>query len=768
MDRTVLQINRHNGFEPIPPTIINMLSLHGVDMQRSTQRYTVFDKTVLFPYLIIGSVQTFYPVYIPNSAARRSWELHPLGNPRAIEYAAKQCGIQPLLIFEKDIDMYGLDTVVYCISEKVNPVLRDKNKVSVSLNPHDQCIDIFFDSDVVGRANFTLSATAISISQWYSILPPDLWLEKAAQALTLDNNKRVLKFSFHPHGITDTEGMMFFSRKMEHKKSNVIIKGQGHIVRSDGWIAYITLPYHEGKEMFSEKTPVRTPPPLRYPYHEAHQKVVDDNKKVKNNVVLKRKLSPDNPPEVSELSASSHQYALFLCVKGHHYYAELRSQLRYGCPVCSGHTVIPGVNDLATTDPNVAVLWDYDGSFPYQPTDVSRKSDKVVSWLCPVSNTSWQAPVSNTVENKVSPYVAHRKLLPGFNDIATRFPELVPLWDKSNPISLDSVLSISHPGSFLWKCPTCHGQWERMISSMVKRPYCAVCSKTYTTTSSRGEKELLGYIQKILGEDTIIIANNRSTIAPYELDIYIPDHSIAIEYNGLYWHTESAGKDRNYHYNKWRECRDRGIQLITIWEDEWRDKRELVKKMLAHKLGVSGDTRTFARKTTVVQLESSVAREFCDTHHIQGAANGSTYLGLEDKAGELVAVSVWRKNKDVLYLERYCTSTTVVGGMGKLLKAGKSWARDNSCYKIVTFADHQVSDGNLYETLGFTKDKELSPDYKYVIDGQRKHKFGYRLKRFQSDPQLLYREGYTETQLAQLNGLERVWDCGKTRYVMEV
>ena len=66
------------------------------------------------------------------------------------------------------------------------------------------------------------------------------------------------------------------------------------------------------------------------------------------------------------------------------------------------------------------------------------------------------------------------------------------------------------------------------------------------------------------------------------------------------------------------------------------------------------------------------------------------------------------------------------------------------------------------------EDKELSPDYKYVIDGHRKHKFGYRLKRFQSDPGILYREGYTETQLAALNGLERVWDCGKTRYVMDL
>ena len=60
--------------------------------------------------------------------------------------------------------------------------------------------------------------------------------------------------------------------------------------------------------------------------------------------------------------------------------------------------------------------------------------------------------------------------------------------------------------------------------------------------------------------------------------------------------------------------------------------------------------------------------------------------------------------------------------------------------------------------------KELAPDYMYIVNGERKHKFGYRLKRFQSDPELKYVVGLTERELAALNGLERVWDAGKTRY----
>ena len=105
-------------------------------------------------------------------------------------------------------------------------------------------------------------------------------------------------------------------------------------------------------------------------------------------------------------------------------------------------------------------------------------------------------------------------------------------------------------------------------------------------------------------------------------------------------------------------------------------------------------------------------------------------------------------------------------GMGKLLKEGKNIALKYHCSKIVTFSDHQFSDGGLYEKLGFTLDKDLAPDYRYLSQGARKHKFGYRIERFKNDPELIYKEGLTERELARLNGLERIWDCGKSRYVM--
>lgn len=85
--------------------------------------------------------------------------------------------------------------------------------------------------------------------------------------------------------------------------------------------------------------------------------------------------------------------------------------------------------------------------------------------------------------------------------------------------------------------------------------------------------------------------------------------------------------------------------------------------------------------------------------------------------------------------------------------------------RVITFADRGVSDGGLYESQGFVVDRELEPDYMYVVGSKRQHKFAYRKARFEKDTNLKFEKGLTERQLANLNGLLRVYDAGKTRWV---
>lgn len=506
------------------------------------------------------------------------------------------------------------------------------------------------------------------------------------------------------------------------------------------------------------------------------------------------------------------------------------------CPYCSGQMVLPGFNDLATTHPDVVQHWDY-GRNDLDPSGVSAGSKKRMWWICDEGH-SWQVAVHDKVHyNIVCPYCSNKKVLVGFNDLATTYPEYAQkvssqstvqptevtfgskrklVWEcedghmfeaspekvigagrwcpycSGNKVSnLNSLAAkrprvaaefdeerngkTAHEVSYAsnkkhwWCCRQCGLFWEaRVLNRTINHTGCPQCAARFSTQ----EKELYDFVEGILPAGSVIRCNVRSVIPPKELDIYIPGKNIAIEFNGLYWHSEAAGKDRSYHYEKWLACKNKGIQLITIWADQWVNTPGVVKNMLTAKLGLC--TGSLGARTTTVDenLSTAVVRRFMDSYHIQGFASSTYHVGLRDRDGELVAVSSWRKNKDKLYLDRYATSRHVVGGLGKLLKRGIGFALERDCSEIITFADHEVSDGGLYETLGFDCAGMIPPEYKYVspLDGYatRHHKFGFRLRRFRQDPRLEFREGYTERQLAELNGLSRIYDCGKTRYVMAV
>lgn len=468
------------------------------------------------------------------------------------------------------------------------------------------------------------------------------------------------------------------------------------------------------------------------------------------------------------VSASSGTLAWWLDDDGNSYQMTIEKKCArgQGSPFKAGKRV-SDTNSLAACYPELAAQWDRNRN-SNTPDDVTCGSSKKVWWICPDTGLSWQSTPKSRVHSghTRSPYMTGKRVAVGYNDLATVNPDVAGELSPKNDCSAHDIVAGSKK-SLLWVCSQCGYEWLATADNRIRNhsgcPRCFIASKI-----SMAEEEMSDYVKSILPGDASVKTSCRRVISPQELDIYIPSHGIAIEFNGLYWHSEARGKDNRYHYNKWRACKDKGIQLITVWEDDWRDRKDVVKSMLAHKLGVAHQRRTYARNTTVHQVPRDQVRVFCDAHHIQGYARGSVYLGLYDNADKLIAVSVWRENSVNAYLERYCTAHTIVGGMGKLLSAGKRWAKEHNCTRIITFSDHEVSDGSLYRTLGFTPDKELALDYKYIVGGKRTHKFGYRLKRFRTDPNLRYQEGMTERELACLNGLERVWDCGKTRWVLGI
>jgi len=278
---------------------------------------------------------------------------------------------------------------------------------------------------------------------------------------------------------------------------------------------------------------------------------------------------------------------------------------------------------------------------------------------------------------------------------------------------------------------------------------------------STAEKEISDLLSH---HDIIHETNTRSVIPPYELDIFVPKHNLAIEYCGLYWHSTAVNKSKNYHLNKLQLCSESGIRLITLFEDEWIHNKEIVKNKLIHLLNKNKNKSIYARSCKIKIIDSKTKKDFFDKNHIQGDGPSSINIALTHN-DKIVACIAFIKNSKKYTLNRYATSEKVVGGFSKLLKY---FQRNYEWNEIITFADLRWSDGSLYEKTGFKLQKVLSPDYYYVDlrNIKRLHKFNFRHKNL---PNILekYDPNLSESENAKINNWHRIYNCGLKKYVLE-
>ena len=278
---------------------------------------------------------------------------------------------------------------------------------------------------------------------------------------------------------------------------------------------------------------------------------------------------------------------------------------------------------------------------------------------------------------------------------------------------------------------------------------------------SVGEEQLSTFIASLIPK-TLVLNNDRDVIAPNELDVYIPSLNLAVEYCGLYWHSDRF-KNRTYHADKLDACNAKGVRLLTIFEDEWIGKTDIVKKKLKSILRTDDCSVVYARNTTVVAVTNATKKSFFDRNHIQGNGPGSITYGLRYD-NEVVAVMTFvNKGCGEYVLNRYATSCRVPGGFSKLLK---HFQRHHEWKKLVSFADRRWSEGQLYEKTGWIQDKVLSVDYYWTKNNQRFHKFGFRHKQLASKL-VNYDPSLSEHWNCKNHGYDKIYNCGLKRYVLK-
>lgn len=296
------------------------------------------------------------------------------------------------------------------------------------------------------------------------------------------------------------------------------------------------------------------------------------------------------------------------------------------------------------------------------------------------------------------------------------------------------------------------------VETYLNTPHSRSCIKK--SNRSKPEDDIIKYLNEI----GFYPKNNlNSIIPPYSLDIYIPEKNLAIEFNGLYWHSEKY-KNKNYHLDKTLLCRESGIDLIHVWEDDWELRGEIIKSIISNRLGVTS-RRVYARNCKIKECNNHATSEFLNKNHIQGYNKFSKSLGLY-LGDELVSLMTFgfrsTNGKREYELIRFCNkiNTLVTGAASKIF----SYFMKNNpdIDTIISYADRSVFGGGLYKELGFSHIRHSGPNYWWVVDGVRRHRFSFNKKKLVS-------RGYdplkTEVQIMTELGHFRIWGSGQDRWV---
>jgi predicted NAD-dependent protein-ADP-ribosyltransferase YbiA (DUF1768 family) len=318
-----------------------------------------------------------------------------------------------------------------------------------------------------------------------------------------------------------------------------------------------------------------------------------------------------------------------------------------------------------------------------------------------------------------------------------------------------------------FKCLKCDNIFTSTVLGSGKIPICRKCNPTFTET------HISNKIKEVLDLYSInYIQNDRRLINPYELDFYLPEHNLAFEINGNYYHSEiGGGKDKFYHIDKTKLANHKNVKVIQLYEDEIIQNFEIVKSKILHFIGKQ-ENKIYARKCVLKLIDNKTSRKFLDENHLQGNSKSSVKLGLyhQDK---LVSVMTFSKGRVVTSnsgweLIRFCNKkyTSVIGSFNKLLNY---FTKNYEFDELITYCDIRWSGIKPEDTVYYKNNLKFvgftPPSYWYM---DRKN-YNYRLHRFNFRKSKLVSEGFdvnkTEWDIMKERGFDRIWDCGTMKFI---
>jgi hypothetical protein len=283
---------------------------------------------------------------------------------------------------------------------------------------------------------------------------------------------------------------------------------------------------------------------------------------------------------------------------------------------------------------------------------------------------------------------------------------------------------------------------------------CTICNVAKPIVSN-GEKEIFNWLSSYIECEQ----SNRKVLNGSELDVYIPLKNYAIEYNGIYWHSDLF-KEKDYHLNKTMLAKENNVNLIHVWEDLWLHKKDIVKGRILSKLNIKQDT-IGARECYVKEVTCVESTQFLNDNHLQGSIYGYKYVALYNKENIVSLLVIGKRklgknNKSSYEILRFCNKLGIVciGAFSKLFKYVRKKYEGN----YISYSDLCWGEGNVYEKAGFKLNGYSPPNYWYFIENKRYHRYAFAKNNL---VKMGYDSSKTEFKIMDedVKAL-RVYDCG--------
>lgn len=446
--------------------------------------------------------------------------------------------------------------------------------------------------------------------------------------------------------------------------------------------------------------------------------------------------------------------------------------LKKGCPGCYG-------NKKLTTEEFIKKAKIVHGNtYDYSLVDYKNNHEKVVM-LCDKHGTFEQTPHNHLMGKKCWSCSNEERSLSKIKTNKKFITESKVI--HGDKYDYDLVVYQSAHEKVLIRCRE-HGVFEQTPDKHLVGQGCPSCS---CVGQSRPETEIIELIQRL---GLRVVHGDRSIIKPLEIDILVPEAKLAIEFNGNYWHSDQQ-KPKSYHFDKTKAANEAGYRMIHVWEGDWDDRKDQIKRIIINACGKTNEKPLNARDCKVEEIEMKVINEFLDDHHIQGRVQQAKIkLGLVHKTEGLVAVMTFGKGANIRgtarvnaeatsevpwNLTRYAAKHSVRGGASKLFKAAVTR------YELTFVESYSMNDyftGGMYEQLGFGRTVAYGADYR-VFHPKTGIRFKYHWQR-RNIPNVLRDIGRedivfnpdksidprTEFEIEDLAGALRLWDSGKTKW----